>query len=279
MNDLVASSSGGKPISEWYQDIVLIGPIGREAEAIQSHDVFGGIAAGVGGAADVITTLVDPIAALGSSVAGFLLDYLPPLVQMMDALAGNPEAVSAIAKTWSNISHQVSLGKSELDRATSQATQGWVGPAADAYRGMEHAFGELLDSIASACSAVSTGFEVASGIVKLVHEIVRQLIADLVGQLISAAVEEIATVGIGTPGVIAQAITKIAKYAIKARTWMKELTEGINGLLKSLNRINEIVVVAAPKLESALKDIHFVTIGGGLDALHQAISRPSAATP
>jgi len=196
-----------------------------------------------------VAAAIDPIGALASSVASFALDYLPPLVQMMNVIAGDPAQVTAIAQTWSNISKQVAHCKSELDAAVDRVTQGWSGSAAAAYRTMGHSFEEVLVQLSETCAAVSHGFTMASAIVAVIHDIVKQLISALVGSIISAAVEELATAGLGTPGVIAQLIAKIAKYALKAKKWMDELLKSIKAFETAVKAIDKAVESTLPILK------------------------------
>src|SRR5256885_11114555 len=64
-------------------------------------------------------------------------------------------------------------------------------------------------------------------VVSFVRETVRQLIADLVGKLISWVMEEVFSLGFGTPVVVAQASAAIAKWGKKIGELLKKLTDTI----------------------------------------------------
>lgn len=268
MNDLIASVAPGPALSECYKTIAVVGPVGSLAESIGSGDVFGGFASALSLATDVAATLVDPIAALGSSIASFLLDYFPPLTFILDALAGNPAQVAAKSGTWENIANRLVEVKGDLLSEVDRSLSGWTGPTASAYRSLSSGFGSVMDGIAQACSAVAVGFKAASVIIEFVRGIVKQLISDLVGQLISAVVEIAATVGFGATVVVPQCLTKILKYARKAQEWSDGLTAAIKNLSTTVDKINTTVHTAIGGLNGVQRNLTIVSVSGLVSTTH-----------
>jgi hypothetical protein len=101
-----------------------------------------------------------------------------------------------------------------------------------------------------------------------VRGIVKQLISDLVGQLISAVVEIAATVGFGATIVVPQCLTKILKYARKAQEWSDGLTTAIKNLSTTVDKINTTVHTAIGGLNGVQRNLTIVSVSGLVSTVH-----------
>lgn len=221
MNDLVAVSAGD--FFHTYRDVAegevsgLFQPIPGAQSAFEAGQSFadgdwaGGLWSTMSVGMDLAATITDPLGTLLSSVASFLIDYMPPLPQMLDELAGNPALVNSIGQTWNNVSGELDSQAASLMGELGRVRASWQGEAADAYTAAALGLMEALSATAGATRALGVGFGIASGIVEATRGFVKQLIADLVGRLISYAIEEAATLGLATPLVIQQATVAITK--------------------------------------------------------------------
>ena len=159
----------------------------------------------------VAQTAIDPFGTLASSVAGFLLDYRPPLPQCLDILAGNPALVESIGSTWMNVGEAMKQQAADLRSALGQVVQNWQGAAGAAYALALAALAELMDRAGTAYHMLGVGYGIASAVVEIVREITKNIIADLVGRLIVYVAQTGATLGLALPIVIGQAVTAITK--------------------------------------------------------------------
>lgn len=268
MNGLIAAPEGGPALSQAYESLKIIGPASGVLHAAGEGGgwaVAEGLAGGIGVVADVAEFLLDPIASLAGSVAGFLLDYMPPLPQMLDSIAGSPQAVEAKAHTWENVAGRLTSCAAGYTAAVDRALEGWSGPAASAYRSYASVFRTGLDTMSTTCAGVGAVMQGASAVVGFVRSIVRDVIADLVGKLISWASQVAATVGVGATWVVPQAVTAIAIRVERVRDWIVRLTRGIRSLAQMIETANQSLVEAVPalrRLATVLDDVATAPVKG-----------------
>jgi hypothetical protein len=214
--------------------------------AESSMDAFNGIKDGdwvSGGlgvlslAGEVAGAAVDPFGYLMSSVASFLMEHVQPLKDMLDSLAGNPPVIQSYADTWGNVAKALGERKTEFDDAVRNGTAGWTGDGADAYRKFATEHSDALSGAATVAGAISTVTMIMGQVVAFVRETVRQLIADLVGKLIAWVMEEVFSLGFGTPVVVAQASAAIAKWGKKIGELLKKLTDTIRRVSPLLSKL------------------------------------------
>ena len=249
-NPLVAESkkdgNGPGPLTAGNGDYGYAGGIGVAESAM---DTFNGIKDGdwiSGGlgmlslAGEVASAATDPFGYLMSSVASFLMEHIQPLKDMLDSIAGDPPVIQSYSDTWGNVSKALGERKTDLDNAVKNGTTGWSGAAADAYRKQAAEHGEALTAAATVAGGISTAVMVFGQIVSFVRETVRQLIADLVGKLISWVMEEVFSLGFGTPVVVAQATTAIAKWGERIAGDLKKLTDAIRRISPLISKLMDI---------------------------------------
>lgn len=195
--------------------------------AFADGDWATGVVALAGGGAELVGMVLDPIATLASSVAGFLLDYMPPLPQMLDALAGNPDLVEAIGDTWVNVAGEIEDAAADMDAAVSRVLSGWTGQSAQAYAVVAGAMIDTLYKAAHTYRCIGSGVQTASGIVEAVRGLTKEIIAELVGALISWAGQVAGTAGLGASWVIPQAVARINETVRDATRLADALTEAM----------------------------------------------------
>ncbi|GAA5114153.1 hypothetical protein GCM10023339_19390 [Alloalcanivorax gelatiniphagus] len=267
MSDLVAvepidiAGSTYEQVAEGdYSGLVGFYPGASDAvaagQAFAEGDALSGVIALAGVATDTVMTVIDPFATLLSSVAGFLMDYVPPLPQMLDSLAGNPALVESIGVTWGNIADHLETGASNLMNAVNQAMSGWAGLAASAFAAVATALVDAMNKSAYVCRCIAQGMQLASGVVQAVRTFVRDLIADLVGALIAWAGEVAATVGIGASWVIPKATARISITVTDCTTFTQALVRGMT----DFKIIAELVDTGWGTLLNAIK-----AVDGGID--------------
>ncbi|MGM1063911.1 hypothetical protein [Saccharothrix sp. Mg75] len=217
--------------------------------AESAMDTFNGVKDGdwvgaglgmVGLAADAAAMAIDPFGTLMSSAASFLMEHVQPLKDMLDWLAGNPPVIESYSTTWTNVATELGKIAEDYASAVSSGTAGWTGAAAEAYAENSKVHGDALSGAASAAGTVGTVVGMMGMVVAFVREVVRDLIADLVGKLIAWVLEAAFTLGFGTPVIVAQAVTAIARWAAKISKIVQDLLDAIKRVSPMLKRLVEV---------------------------------------
>ncbi|QAY60100.1 hypothetical protein ET475_08925 [Microbacterium protaetiae] len=167
-------------------------------QAINSGDWVSGGLATFSAVMDTAAAVSDPLGTLIAAGLGWLIDHVEPLKGWFNDLTGNASEVQAFAQTWSNIQAQLEGAGRELTRVL-QDVEDLAGEAMDAYRRFQHDTAAHLTAAGTWAGAFSTGLNVASMIVQAVHDLVRDVLSQLVGSAISWASEAVFTLGLATP--------------------------------------------------------------------------------
>ncbi|MEV6905651.1 hypothetical protein [Amycolatopsis sp. NPDC051071] len=277
-NPLVAKAptdgDGPGPLTAGNSEYGYAAGIGVAESAM---DAFNGISNGdwIGGglgvlslAGELASAAIDPFGYLMSSVASFLMEHMQPLKDMLDAVAGDPPVIQSYSETWGNVAKKLEDTKVELTNTVKNGTSGWTGEAADQYRKQAAEQAEAISGAATVAGGISTVVMIFGEIVAFVREFIRQLIADAVGKLIAWVMETVFSLGFGTPIVVAQAVTAIAKWAAKIADKLKELCDAMRRVSPLLGKLVDV-------FEKIIKI--FGKIAGkvtGLDALNPKNIKP-----
>lgn len=263
--DVSVADVAGSPYSQLadrdFSGLVQASPGADEAwkagEAFAQGDWALGVANVAGGCAELVDMIIDPIAALGSSVAGFLLDYMPPLPQMLDALAGNPALVEGIGSSWNNIGGAIDAAATELQSAMQKVMSSWSGLAADAYAAAVTLLVDVMYKMGGMCRAIGQGLAVASDVVQAVRGFTKSIISELVGQLISWAAQVAATAGLGASWVVPKATHRIWVTVDDSRQ--------VADLLVSAIRHSDLLVKTLKEVLTDKVAVGLAVYAGGLD--------------
>ncbi|MGW0050902.1 DUF6531 domain-containing protein [Nocardia cyriacigeorgica] len=207
-NPLIAAREDS---TEWYSGVTLFESVADVKDAISSGSW---IEAGVGIAAagmEVAAMVVDPIGTLAGFGVSFLIEHVQPLSDALDWVAGDPDQITAYAKTWENVATQVSAAVDTHKQAVSADIANWSGASASAYRARAAETSDALAAASAAATAASQAIEMAGGIVAAVRMTVRDIVAQAVGRLAVWAAEAVFSLGTATPIIAAQAATFVAK--------------------------------------------------------------------
>jgi hypothetical protein len=222
------------------------------ASAIQSGNwVEGGMAA-FGAAIDTVATVSDPLGSLIAAGLGWLIDHFEPLKGWFNDLTGDAGEVQAFAQTWTNIQKQLQQSGDELTRILGDVDQ-LAGEAMDAYRRFQQDAGKHLHGAATWAGAMATGLSIASTIVQVVHDIVRDVLSQLVGSAISWASEAVLSLGLATPWIVEQVSTRVASWTAKVGSKMTALVRSVKQLSKLLEELRGLLRQADELFASVLK--------------------------
>ncbi|WP_370948133.1 RHS repeat-associated core domain-containing protein [Amycolatopsis sp. cg5] len=206
--------------------------------------VEGGLGA-VGVGLEALSLVIDPIGTLAQYGVSWLIEHVKPLKDCLDWLAGNPPVIQSFSDTWANVAKEVQAIAGDLTNESQTGTAGWVGAAGEAYRGEVAEQVDAVAGAASLCDGISTGVMVMGQVVAAVRETVRDLIAALVGKLITWALEEACTLGFATPLVAAQATAAITSTISKVSQVIRKLVKTISNVgpkvRKIVDKLGEII--------------------------------------
>ncbi len=203
------------------------------ASAIESGNwVEGGLAA-FSTVVDTVATAIDPLGSLIAAGLGWLIDHFEPIKGWFNDLTGDAGAVAGFSQTWTNVQNQLNSSADYLDRVVSDLDD-MAGEAIDAYRRFQTDAAAHIRASSQWAGAMATGLQIASTIVQVVHDLVRDILSQLVGSAISWATEAVVTVGIATPWIISQVSSRVA-------SWTAKISGKLTGLLRSCGKLGDLL--------------------------------------
>lgn len=189
---------------------------------------------------DVASAVSDPIGTLISMGLGWALEWVWPFNELFNALAGDAAQVEANAQTWENVAVALGAAGAQLEEDTTTCLSDMAGDTVEAIRTSAGGVAEHVQAASQWAQAMADGLRMASGIVQVVHDVVRQAISDLIGTICSVAIEEACTLGLATALVIEQITTRVAAlstHVFEAIGHLKTAFSSFHGLLSELGRL------------------------------------------
>ena len=189
---------------------------------------------------DVASAVSDPIGTLISMGLGWALEWVWPFNELFNALAGDAAQVEANAQTWENVAMALGAAGAQLEEDTATCLSDMAGNGVEAIRTSADGVAEHVRAASQWAQAMADGLRMASGIVQVVHDVVRQAITDLIGTICSVAIEEACTLGLATALVIEQITTRVAAlstHVFEAIGHLKTAFSSFHGLLSELGRL------------------------------------------
>lgn len=262
-NPLVAKAPD--PAGKWA-GVNLIEPATDAYAAIQRGDWAEGGINVLGAGIDALGFLTDPFGTLLSSAFSWFIEHVEPLTSMLNSLAGNPGVINQNAATWGNVADHLKKAGEEMARVVDADTAAWQGAAISAYTPVAKLEAQGVKAAGVAAEGVGAALTGAGVAVATVRTIVRDLISmamsELVQALIRWAAAALLTVGLATPGIIADGIRLIMKWAKKVSDWLDKIIKTIRGLSKVIDKIFEVL----DKVKDALKAVTPKVVPKGLPA-------------
>lgn len=240
-----------------------------------------GLSALSGGA----SLLVDPVAGLSSSLAGWAMEHVGPLRAHLDDLAGDPAAVMAGAGRLLDSGQQVEALAATLGPDTARHLEGADGLSVAACRCFGVEVAGRAQHLAQVVRAAGTAVQVASGLVDAVRSFLRDAIAEVIGMATSSAVTVLLSGGVATVAVGARVAFRVAQLMDRAGDLMRALVRSFEALRRLLGRA-EVVVEALARVTRSRRPLRVPDAAGAspmrlwerdfLDQLDQA--RPAGLT-
>ncbi|MBN9177615.1 MAG: glycohydrolase toxin TNT-related protein [Microbacterium sp.] len=218
-------------------------------------------------ALDTAAAVVDPLGSLIGAGLGWLMDHFDPLKGWLNDFAGDAGEVAGFAQTWSNIAVQMHGTGDELVRILGDVDE-LAGEAMDAYRRFQTDAAAHLHAAGQWAEAMGVGLQIASTIVQIIHDLVRDTIAQLVGSVISWAAEAVFTLGLATPVIVGQVTTRVASLSARVGKYVTKVIDAIRNLAKHLDSLKALFSKLSDLLEKTLKGArsaahpHIETVAG-----------------
>ena len=219
----------------------------------------------IGVAADLVDAAVNPIKTGVSWAVNWIISHIAPLPDMLQQFTGDPEKVEAAALTWERIGDQWTQAASELEAAVATGLSAQVCRTLSAYKVQIGSVIETFRSLGDACRIVATCLNILSAMVKIVYDLTREAIGDLIGTFAQSVIEAVSTVGLAAPAIVAQISATVSKWVTRITTKGKQVLNGFQEALKSFTKLDGVL----EKLGGALKKL-FSHVGDVPDKVHDA---------
>lgn len=220
-------------------------------------------------ALDAAELLKDPVAKLVSMGLGWVIEFFGPLNWILDQLVGDQEQIDRLSLTWEGISTELGGVAEDLHVEYRSATADWSGPGVAQYMRYCGESVELYKAASDAAAATAGLIKTSGLILKVVRTIVRQLITDCVGKVISIVLRYPPP---ATPAAAPEVASAIADTGTTATKWLNQLKRAFSNagemLKQSMNLFRRIGRTLA-NCASSGKSAFDLALGarGGLESL------------
>ena len=275
-NPLIAQKQDS---TNWHTGINLIDDAAACYDGVSSGSwVEGGIGA-IGAGLDLLTVAMNPVGTLISYGLNWLIEHVKPLKDALDHLAGDADQIAAYSATWANVGKAVGDAAKNLGDAVGRDTASWTGSAADAYRQHAQNKTNALQTAATCANTISTAVKIVGVITGAVRGLVRDMVTQAIGDFIQDALEEVFSLGLGTPVVVAQVVEQVAQWTEKIGAVIKKLINSVEALRPLMSKLEELwgaVQKIMAALHGHVEEPHIS--GEGAGGTHVSSAEPHTST-
>ncbi|WP_326836236.1 RHS repeat-associated core domain-containing protein [Amycolatopsis rhabdoformis] len=236
-NPLIAQTQDS---TKAYSGISLFEDADSLAKGIESGDWASTAMGVVGTALDALSVAMDPFGAALAAGVGWLLEHVGPLKEALNGLTGNADEIKAQSETLGNVSKELTAIASDYTDAVNSDLQSWTGSASDAYRQRAQDLSTSLQAAARGCDGAASGVQKGGEIVAAVRTLVRDIIAQLIGHMISWALQVVLTLGIGLSWVVPQVVEAVAKTATQITKLVTSVVKALKALAPMLKKTGQL---------------------------------------
>ncbi|WP_431837135.1 ADP-ribosyltransferase [Cellulomonas sp. Y8] len=218
----------------------LLDSVTQLSASLQSGDWLAAGLSGVGVALDTAAAVMDPFGSLIAAGLGWLMEHLEPLKGWLNDLTGDAGAVLGFAATWENVATAMNGAGDELNRIVAADLEAMSGASVVAYATYANNLADRVRAGGGSASAMASALRTCSTVVQVVHDLVRDTLAQLVGSIISWAAELVLTVGLATPYVVSQVTTRVSSLAVRVGrsvTGLLTSAKSLKGLLEAMKDV------------------------------------------
>lgn len=200
---------------------------------------------------DAAATAADPIGSLLAAGIGWAIDHLDPIKGWFDDVTGNPEAVVAKGQSWGNIATGLEPLATAWNDSLTSLINPMTGDAVTSYKGQALTRIEAIRQLKGASESAQDAMALTAALVSFVHGFLRDVLASLIGAIISWVAETLLSLGTLIPWVIGQIATRIASVVGKCSRYISSLTrssQSLSALLRSLKTFGTAVLKLLNKI-------------------------------
>jgi hypothetical protein len=193
-----------------------------------------GIVNFAGGVMDVKDFRADPFGKLISMGLGWAIENWGWLRAPLDWLTGDQRELDRMAATWSGVGDELHRAATDLDEYYKTDTHDWAGATADEYRGYCANHVELYICLSHSAKTISTVTTMCKTVLAVVRTIVRDLITDFVGRLISVLARYPPPT---TPAGFPEAAELAASYSQRIMDWVRKAWKALTNAKELLGDV------------------------------------------
>jgi hypothetical protein len=201
---------------------------------------------------DLLGTVMDPLGSLAGAGIGWLIEHIEFLHEGLDKLAGDPGAVTAKAQTWDNIAKSLVTSTQQYQASADGIKGSWTSGAGQAYQQTAGSYQKMLEGTASQASGASSAMQAAAALVGTERGLIRDLVSDFVGKLITKGLIALSMSWFTFGGSVA---AFIADTVIQATSLASKITSKIGKLVERLGEFAQKFTKVGGKLEAAAKSL------------------------
>ncbi|GAB2965147.1 DUF6531 domain-containing protein [Amycolatopsis acidiphila] len=248
-NPLVAQKQDS---TTWHSGINVLDDAAGVYDGVSSGSwVEGGIAA-LGTGLDLLTMAMNPVGTLISYGLNWLIEHVKPLQDALNQLAGDADQIAAYARTWQNVGAAVQKAAKDLATTVEKDTANWRGDAADAYRANIKNKIDHINAASTCANTIGTVVQIVGVITGAVRGLVRDMVTQAIGDFVQDALEEVCSLGLGTPVVVAQVVEQVSAWMEKIGAVIKKLINSVEKLRPMMSKLEEIFAA----IKKVMSELH-----------------------
>ncbi|MEV0895568.1 hypothetical protein [Actinoplanes sp. NPDC049802] len=173
-------------------------------------------------------TIVDPLQSLFAAGVGWAMEHVRILREPLDRLMGDPKAIEGHANSWKNIERRIYEVTDSFVTEVKDTAAIWAAESAAAYRKLARHHAEAIQAMGSIADGLSKATTALGAVVGIARNTIRDIIAQVVGAVISKLVQA------ATAVLIPKALTEVAILVANTSTKI------MNTVRQLMARIHEI---------------------------------------
>jgi hypothetical protein len=233
--------------------------------------------AGVSTAIDTVAAALDPFGSLVGAGLGWLMEHLEPLKGWLNDLTGDAGHVEQIASSWGSVGGQLEGAADDLTRLVRADLQLMSGATIDAYTRYTDDLAAHLRGLGDSSGAVGSALAVCSTVVQVVHDLVRDTLAQLVGSIIAWAAEATLSIGLATPWIVSQVVSRVSSLATRVGRSVIDVLSSAKALTGLVEAVDAVLARVTRRLRNPGSQIRPMAIASPRPTLGQHASSAEAA--
>lgn len=196
---------------------------------------------GVTGASAVLDTVafaLDPLAKLISAGLGWLIEHVEFLRWPLDQIAGDPDAIQALATQLHTIGQNLRNAATDFDTALKTDVTKWQGQAADQFTSAMNGHRTHIDDAGHSVDTVGYVVETTMALIAAVRSLFRDIITTVLGDIIATMLVALA----------AAVFTFGASIAVGVTKCVIEATVQVTSMLAKLAKVGELAGRTASRI-------------------------------